>query len=271
MSRSLALLSSDDPPPVLIENAEGRGPGVVVCDHGGRAVPASLHGLGLDSAHFDRHIAWDIGALALARHLARRFDMPLVSAAYSRLVIDPNRGADDPTLIPEVSDEVVIPANRNLSADDAAARLRELFDPYHAAVAAALESRRRLGVAAPALLSAHSFTPVMRGFQRPWEIGVLWDGDPRVAVPLLEALRGRGDVTVGDNQPYSGRGTLGGTVETHALPRGLPNVLLEVRQDLIESADGAARWADVLGAALAPILADPGLYQAEVYPRLPAA
>lgn len=271
MSRSLALLSSDDPPPVLIENAEGRGPGVVVCDHGGRAVPASLHGLGLDSAHFDRHIAWDIGALALARHLARRFDMPLVSAAYSRLVIDPNRGADDPTLIPEISDEVVIPANRNLSADDAAARLRELFDPYHAAVAAALESRRRLGVAAPALLSAHSFTPVMRGFQRPWEIGVLWDGDPRVAVPLLEALRGRGDVTVGDNQPYSGRGTLGGTVETHALPRGLPNVLLEVRQDLIESADGAARWADVLGAALAPILADPGLYQAEVYPRLPAA
>lgn len=271
MPASSALLSPDDPPPVLIENAEGRGPGVVVCDHGGRAVPASLRGLGLEPAHFDRHIAWDIGALALARRLARRFDMPLVSAAYSRLVIDVNRGLDDPTLIPEISDDVVIPANRNLSADDAAARVRALFDPYHAAVAAALESRRGLGVAAPVLLSAHSFTPVMRGFQRPWEIGVLWDGDPRVAVPLLEALRGRGDVTVGDNQPYSGRGTLGGTVETHALPHGLPNALLEVRQDLIESAEGAARWADVLGAALDPTLADPGLYQAEIYPRLPAA
>lgn len=271
MSRSLALLSLDDPPPVLIENAEGRGPGVVVCDHGGRAVPARLHGLGLDSAHFDRHIAWDIGALALARHLARRFDMPLVSAAYSRLVVDVNRGEDDPTLIPEISDDVVIPANRNLPPEHAAARLREIFAPYHAAVAAALESRRGLGVAAPVLLSAHSFTPVMRGFQRPWEIGVLWDGDPRVAVPLLEALRSRGDVTVGDNQPYSGRGTLGGTVETHALPRGLPNVLLEVRQDLIADAAGASRWADALGAALAPILADPGLYQAEIYPRLPAA
>lgn len=270
MSSNFALLSPDDPPPVLIENAAGRGPGVVVCDHGGRAVPARLRGLGLDASHFDRHIAWDIGALALARLLARRFDMPLVWATYSRLVIDPNRDPDDPTLIPEVSDDVVIPANRNLSADAAAARLREIFDPYHAAVAAALESRRGLGVAAPALLSAHSFTPVMRGFQRPWEIGVLWDGDPRVAVPLLEALRARGDVTVGDNQPYSGRGNLGGTVETHALPHGLPNALLEVRQDLIESAEGAAGWADILGAALAPILADPGLYQAEIYPRLPA-
>lgn len=267
---SLRLLSDNDPAPVIVENADGVGPGVVVCDHGGRAVPARLKSLGLEPPHFDRHIAWDIGALALARRLAQRFDMPLVSAVYSRLVIDVNRGTDDPTLIAEVSDDVVIPANRGLSDEAAAVRVREIFEPYHAAVAAAVAGRQDRGVAAPALISVHSFTPEMRGFRRPWEIGVLWDGDPRLAVPLLGALRARGDVTVGDNQPYSGRGNLGGTVEFHALPAGLSNVLLEVRQDLIADDAGAARWADVLGDALAPILADSGLYQSEVYPRLPA-
>jgi predicted N-formylglutamate amidohydrolase len=262
------LLSPDDPAPVLAENSDGGGPAVVVCDHGGRAVPRRLAGLGLEPRHFDRHIAWDIGALEVARRLSRRFDAPLVSQAYSRLVIDANRGTDDATLIAEVSDDVVIPANHNLSAAAAAQRVREIFDPYHAAVAAALDGRRENGVAAPALISVHSFTPVMRGFQRPWEIGVLWDGDPRIAVPLLTALRMRGDVAVGDNQPYSGRGNLGGTVEFHALPAGLPNVLLEVRQDLVADAAGAARWAAILGDALAPILADPDLRRPKVYPRL---
>lgn len=264
------LLTAADPAPVLLENVKACGPAVCVCDHGGRTVPAKLNGLGLDPADFDRHIAWDIGALAVARLLAQRFDMPLASAVYSRLVIDPNRALDDPTLIVSISDDVLIPANADLSAAAAAQRVNEIFSPYHRAVAAALESRRALGVAAPALVSVHSFTPEMRGFARPWHIGVLWDGDPRIAVPLMAALRARGDVTVGDNQPYSGRGTLGGTVEDHALTVGLPNVLIEIRQDLIADDDGAARWAAIVGDALAPILADGELYRAEIHPRFPA-
>lgn len=263
------LLTPDDPPPYLLENAAAGGRAVCVCDHGGRATPARLGLLGLEPAHFDRHIAWDVGALDVARRLAARFDMPLVSATYSRLVIDPNRAPDDPTLIVSVSDDVVIPANQNVGPEETAARLDEIFRPYHQAVAAALESRRALGVTAPALVSVHSFTPVMRGCERPWHVGVLWDGDPRIAVPLTTALRARGDVTVGDNEPYSGRGTLGGTVETHALPVGFANVLIEVRQDLIGDPAGAARWASILGDALSPVLNDPALYRAEIHPRLP--
>lgn len=264
------LLGPDDPAPALCENLNGTGAAVCVCDHGGRATPRRLGRLGLAAEHFDRHIAWDIGALAVARRLAARFDAPLVASVYSRLVIDANRAVDDATLIPVVSDDVAIPGNRALDAADVAQRVTELFDPYHAAVAAALDGRRARGVAAPAVISVHSFTPVMRGFVRPWRVGVLWDGDPRIAVPLLERLRAvLGEDAVGDNQPYSGRGTTGGTIESHALPAGLANVLLEVRQDLIAAAAGAARWADILGDALAPILDDPNLYQPQLYPRLP--
>ncbi|MCW2246995.1 putative N-formylglutamate amidohydrolase [Azospirillum fermentarium] len=260
------LLGPDDPPPVSVLNPGSTVPVVLVCDHAGRAIPASLGRLGLAAADLDRHIAWDIGAAAVTHRLAGRFGAAAVLANYSRLVIDANRALHDPTAIPVISDEVVIPGNRAIDAHEQDRRVAALFTPYHDAIAALIAGHRAAG-RVPALVSVHSFTPVMRGFARPWQVGVLWDYDPRIPVPLMERLRAGGRWCVGDNEPYSGRGTLGGTVETHAIPAGLPNVLIEIRQDLIADDAGAGEWAAVLGDALAPILADPALYTATLYPR----
>lgn len=260
------LLGPGDPPPVTVLNPASAVPVVLVCDHAGRTIPASLGRLGLAAADLDRHIAWDIGAAAVTRILAERFGAAAVLANYSRLVIDANRALHDPTAIPVVSDEVVIPGNRAIDSHEQDRRVAALFTPYHDAIAAIIAGHRAAG-RVPAVVSVHSFTPVMRGFARPWQVGVLWDYDPRIPVPLMERLRACGRWCVGDNEPYSGRGTLGGTVETHAIPAGLPNVLIEIRQDLIADDAGAAEWAAVLGDALAPILADPALYTVQLYPR----
>lgn len=260
------LLGPGDPPPVTVLNAGSTVPVVLVCDHAGRAIPASLGRLGLADGDLDRHIAWDIGAAAVTRRLAARFGAAAVLANYSRLVIDPNRALHDPTAIPVISDEVVIPGNRTIDAHEQDRRVQALFTPYQDAVAGVIAGHRAAG-RVPALVSVHSFTPIMRGFVRPWHVGVLWDHDPRIPVPLMERLRAGGRWCVGDNEPYSGRGTVGGTVETHATPAGLPNVLIEIRQDLIADDAGAEVWAGVLGDALSPILADPALYAVRLCPR----
>ncbi len=260
------LIGPDDPPPATVENADGAAPVVLVCDHASRAIPRAMGNLGLEEEELCRHIAYDIGAAATARRLAALLDAPLVLSGYSRLIIDPNRALDDPTAIPVVSDDVVIPGNRALDAHDAEERVEAFFRPYQEAVAGAVAAKRAAGQV-PALVSIHSFTPVMRGVERPWHVGVLWDSDPRIPVPLLKALRADGRWVVGDNEPYSGRGTPSGTIERHALPAGLPNALIELRQDLIATDEGAAAWADRLARALTPILADEGIHRVQVYPR----
>ncbi|MBL8669642.1 MAG: N-formylglutamate amidohydrolase [Alphaproteobacteria bacterium] len=243
-------------------NPDGNASAVLVCDHGGNEVPADLHGLGLDPTELTRHIGYDIGAADVARCLAAALDAPAVIASFSRLVIDPNRDPDDPTAVPVISDGTIVPGNRGLDAAARAARVARYFRPYHDAVA-----RRVAGVAArgrpPALISVHSFTPVMKGEARPWHVGVLWDEDGRIPLPLLAALRAERDLTVGDNEPYSGRkGQFGYTVPRHADAHGYPNVLLEIRQDLIDTPAGAEAWAALLARHLAPILADPATYRA---------
>jgi predicted N-formylglutamate amidohydrolase len=260
------LIGPGDPPPVTILNPEGRAPVVLVCDHASPAVPKALDRLGLGEEQFGRHIAYDIGAAEVTRRLAERFSAPAVLSGYSRLVIDLNRALEDSTAVPVVSDDVVIPGNRALDAEETRRRVDAFFTPYHDAIAAVIADKRAQGQV-PALLSIHSFTPVMRGVARPWHVGVLWDRDPRIPIPLIGRLRADGRWVVGDNEPYSGRNTLGGTVETHATPAGLPNVLIEVRQDLIATPEGAAEWAGILDDALVPILADPDLYRVELYPR----
>lgn len=260
------LLGPEDPPPFTLVNPDAAGPVLLVCDHACRTVPKALAGLGLPEEQMQRHIAYDIGAAELTRKLADRFAATAVLSGYSRLVIDPNRSLGDPTAIPAVSDDVVIPGNRALDAAEQEQRVEAIFRPYHAAIAAEIARRRASGLV-PAILSIHSFTPVMRGFARPWHVGVLWDHDPRIPVPLMERLRADGRWCVGDNEPYSGRTTSGGTVEDHASPAGLPNVLLEIRQDLIAVPEGVGLWAQVLGDALEPILADPSLYRIEHHPR----
>ena len=262
MDQPPALLSPDDPPPFERLNPEGKGPALLLCDHASRAVPRCLGTLGLDDATLMRHIGWDIGAAEVTRHLSRRFDAPAVLTGYSRLVIACNRAPGEKQSIHEVSDGVRVPGNCNLAPAEAERRRAALFDPYHREVAEASARFRDVG-RVPAVLFIHSCTPVMNGKERPWHIGVLHDRDQRIAGPLMTALAARGDVHVGDNQPYTGRGQAGKTMHTHAHDVGLPHVMVEIRQDLIDTHAGAATWARILGDALAPILADPALYRVE--------
>jgi predicted N-formylglutamate amidohydrolase len=259
-----AFLGPEDPPVFEIVNPDGAAPVLLVCDHASRTVPHSLGRLGLDDALLMRHIGWDIGAAEVTRGLAARFDAPAVLAGYSRLVVDCNRRLEDPSAMPEVSDGVAVPGNRALSAEARHCRIEEIYRPYHEGIAAQLARFAAQG-RTPAVLSIHSFTPVMNGFVRPWHIGILWDADPRIAVPLLANLRAHADLVVGDNEPYSAKQPVGHTVRAHAVPAGLPHVAVEIRQDLIDTASGARHWAELLAAALDPILAAPDLYKAEQF------
>jgi len=264
-AEAVPLLSRAEPPAVETVNDSGRAAFLLVCDHASRRVPQALDNLGLDDALMQRHIAWDIGAAEVARGLARQFDAPLRATGYSRLVIDCNRALDDPSSIPEVSDGIAVPGNRGLGPAEVERRREALFRPYHREVAAALARFRERGQV-PGLVSIHSFTPVFDGIERPWHIGILWDRDPRIAVPLIEAVGRQPGLVVGDNQPYSAREPRGYTVTAHAHSQGYPHVAIEIRQDLIDTHHGAVEWTERLARALGPILADPTIYRLEPQP-----
>ena len=256
---------ADEPAAFELVNSEGKARLLLICDHASRAVPRALATLGLEAWQLERHIGWDIGAAQVARGLSRHFDAPLVLAGYSRLVIDCNRRLGDASSIPETSDGVTVPGNRGLAEADVRRRVAELYEPYHRAIEAMLARMSARGPV-PALVSVHSFTPVFAGFERPWHIGVLWDRDPRIAVPLLAALGRIDGVNVGDNEPYSARVPQGYSVSTHAAAKGYPHVALELRQDLVDTQHGAALWSERLAAALAEILGDAALYRAAHHP-----
>ena len=184
------LLRAGDPLPWASWRSEGSSPALLVCDHASAQIPGALRQLGLTPAALARHIAWDIGAAALTRSLANRLDAPAVLAGYSRLVIDCNRHPDDASSILAVSDGERVPGNEGLNPDARAARRVSCFEPYHAALAAALRSLATREPS-PVLIAVHSFTPALGGSNRPWHVGVLWDRDDRVAAPLLEWLRSR--------------------------------------------------------------------------------
>jgi predicted N-formylglutamate amidohydrolase len=257
-------LAPGEPGPYDIVNPEGDRPVVLICDHATRFIPRALANLGLDEAQLARHIAWDIGIADVTRDLARRLGAPAVLSHFSRLIVDPNRNPDDPTLIPQISDGAVIPGNRGLTAADREARLARFFRPYHDAVDRLIDQRMARGPA-PAIISMHSFTPVMKGVERPWPICALWNRDPRLPLPFMAKLRAQG-ILVGDNEPYSGREEHGHSLHVHAEPRGLASLLIEIRQDVIDTHHGAAEWTERLAAVLSEILTDPGIYQAEPRP-----
>lgn len=247
-----SLLSPDEPPPFELYNPSGSAPAVLLCDHASRFVPRAMANLGLSEAELARHIGWDIGVAEVTRTLADRLDAPAVLSHFSRLIVDPNRAADDPTLVPKLSDGIIVPANRDLSDAACEARLATFYRPYHDAIAQVLDRTARTH-AASAVVSMHSFTPVFKSQARPWQIGILWNRDPRLPAPLIAGLRGMG-LTIGDNEPYSGRDGHGYTLHTHAEPRGLPHALIEIRQDLIDTRQGAADWAARLGRVLEALL-----------------
>ncbi len=233
--------------PYDIEGAARPSRWLVACDHATNTVPGFVNGgsLGISPQDMARHIAYDVGAAGLARALAERLDAPLIASNFSRLVIDPNRGEDDPTLVMKLYDGTVIPANRHLSEEDFARRLNRLYRPYHTALAE-LAARRE----DTAILSVHSFTPQLRGRPpRPWHIGLLYAADDRLARPLLARLRAERDLCVGDNEPYGGH-LPGDTIARHAIARERPNILIELRNDLIATPAQQRAWA----ARLAPML-----------------
>ncbi|MEO0974228.1 MAG: N-formylglutamate amidohydrolase [Pseudomonadota bacterium] len=249
------LLGSTDLPPYQIVNETGAAHALLVCDHAGQAVPASLDRLGLSDEELSRHIAWDIGAAAVTRHLARMLDAPAVLANYSRLVIDPNRFPHDhAAAFPAVSDGTRVPGNEDLTESQRQARARSCFWPYHNAISRHLQSMREQRFL-PAVIAIHSCTPVFQDEFRPWHVGVLWNQDPRLSLPLIDALRQVPGIEVGDNQPYSGRLPNFFTMAHHAESADLPHVALEVRQDLIGDAQGIRTWAEVLYRAFAPLIA----------------
>jgi predicted N-formylglutamate amidohydrolase len=265
MANLSSLLAADEPPALRLIAAQTHTNLVLLCDHASRAVPRALGDLGVARAEWDRHIAWDIGALGVAEILAQRFGCALVHSNYSRLVLDCNRRLDDPGLCPTVSDGTRVPGNEDLDAAARNMRVDALHLPYHAAIRDVLAGIRKCG-AVPIVVSMHSCTPVFKGFVRPWHIGVLWRSDPRLPVPLMTRLRGLGGIEVGDNQPYDARDGHGFTMREHCEQAGYPHALIEIRQDLIDTHSGIAKWADLFGQALAPLLASDELRRIEVYP-----
>ncbi len=251
------LLAAGDPAPVQVTQGDGS-PFLLVCDHAGRQVPAYLGDMGVSAADWDRHIAWDIGAAGVCAALAPALGATCIAQAYSRLVIDCNRTPGHPTSIPPVSDGTVIPANAGLAPASATLRVAEIFAPYHAAIAAELDRRAASG-SASVLVAMHSFTPVFAGVARPWQAGVLHNRSPALSYALARLLEQEGFL-VGDNEPYRLSDESDYTVPLHAERRGLSYVELEVRQDLIASADGqrdwAARLARLLPLALGHVMAD---------------
>lgn len=260
--RTGSLLGPDDPPAVSIVDADAAAPVIVVCDHASNAIPASLDRLGLSERDLATHIAHDIGAARVARQLSRLLDAPAVMSGYSRLVIDCNRRLDHESSIVTHSDGIAIPGNRDLDAKEVSRRTAEIFWPYQRRIGDGITGFAQRGIK-PAIISIHSFTAMFGGVPRPWHVGVLWDRDPRIAVPLIEALRATRRLEVGDNQPYSGRQHFGYSIETHATETGLPNALIEIREDMVDDEAGAGLMADLLARALEPILADPALYRSE--------
>lgn len=228
---------------------------LVLCDHASNHVPEAVNGgsLGLSEADMNRHIAYDLGARATALLVAEALQAPMLASRFSRLVIDPNRGEDDPTLLMKIYDHTIIEGNRHADAAEKQRRIEAYHRPYHAAIDGALAQVTSRGET-PVIISIHSYTPQLKGRpKRPWHIGVLWDEDARIPVPLMEKLRQNPEIMVGDNEPYSGD-LRGDTIYFHATKNHYPHVLVELRNDLITTPEGQAKWAAILAKPLAEII-----------------
>jgi predicted N-formylglutamate amidohydrolase len=239
------LLGTQDVPPVREENAAGRSPFLLTCDHYGRLIPRMLGDLGVPAGELTRHIAWDIGIAGVAEALSDHLDAHLIAQRYSRLVIDCNRPPGVASSIPRISEATIIQGNEGLERDAAEARRQAIFEPYHRRIKEVIDRRLREGMPT-VLVSLHSFTPVYAGVARPWHIGTLYHRDTRLPPLLLKLLRAESDLVVGDNEPYAVSDETDYTIPVHGEARGLMNSGIEIRQDLIADPAGQQQWADRL-------------------------
>ncbi len=227
---------------------------LLVCDHARNALPEAYGDLGLPASEFDRHIAYDIGVEAVVNGLSERLSVPAVLSCFSRLLIDPNRGVNDPTLIMQLSDGAVVPGNRDIDEAERRFRLSHFYLPYHRAIDAEIDAAIAAG-SSPVLISVHSFTPAWKGLVRPWHAGLLWEDDRRCSDLFIQALSADPNLVVGDNEPYAG-GLDGDCMNTHAVKRRLPHTLVEIRQDLISDDQGVSQWIERLAVAIEAMIAN---------------
>jgi len=259
-------IDSSEPPAFEIINPHGSAPVLLICDHASNLIPAGYDDLGLAPDLLHRHIAYDIGAADVTRRLSGLLDCPAIFSGYSRLFVDVNRQADNPGWMPEVSDHIDVPGNRDLDAREIAKRKARYFDPYHAAVEGLIEGFLARDIV-PALYSMHSFTPIMDGVERPWHAGILWNVDERLALPMVAALDAFPGLVVGSNLPYSGADPSGYSIHIHGEERGVPVVALELRQDLVDTHHGAETWAGRVAAGIRQTLVQAGEFVLEPNPE----
>ena len=233
---------------------------MLVADHASPLIPAGMNQLGLADWVLERHVAWDVGVDKLTQFLADKLDAQAVLAGFSRLIVDPNRKPDAAAAFPEISDGIAIPGNLDLDEEQKDLRLQSFFNPYHDKIARRLERFEEQGIV-PALIAVHTCSPVFDRVVRPWHIGVMWDKDSRIPVPLMERFTQMDGICIGDNEPYSGRHPHDFTIDYHAEPAGLPHVGFEVRQDLVRDDEGAKKWAGILADGLSEILSDSKLFR----------
>ncbi|WP_417675635.1 N-formylglutamate amidohydrolase [Roseibium sp.] len=247
--------------PVVVDNPDGAGPFVLVCDHASNRMPPVFGGLGLSDADREAHIAWDPGALGVSQELSRLLDAPLIHSTLSRLLVDCNRDQSAVDLIPEISEQTVIPGNQNLSPDERARRIALAHAPFHTAIDSVLDERHRLG-RPTALVSVHTFTPVYKGVHRDCEIGLISDRDRRLADPALALLKKRSGWQVGDNDPYSPADGVYYTLTRHGENRGLVPLMIEIRNDKVKTPDAEKAWAQLLAGVLTDALKNVSLENA---------
>jgi predicted N-formylglutamate amidohydrolase len=248
-NRNEPLLAADEPPAVQEFQIDGRSDFIIVADHAGARIPRRLANLGLPDSELQRHIAWDIGALCVARRVAQALDAPLLAQNYSRLVIDCNRDPKMPTSIPRISELREIPGNIGLTAGEIIARRVEIFDPYHRRIRELLDARQALGRRV-ILVAQHTMTDVYKGDRRPMHAAVLYNRDRRFAGVVLEMLRRERHLIIADNEPYFVSDATDYTIPHHAEARALLHVEIEIRQDLVNEETGQAEWAARIASVL---------------------
>lgn len=255
----------EDDRPFEILAGDPRSSLVLLADHATNLMPAAYGDLGLPASAFSRHIAYDIGIEPLTRRLAARLGCHAVLSRFSRLLIDPNRGEDDPTLIMKISDGAIVTGNHPISGEEWQRRITRFHRPYHDAIAETIDRAEREAGRAPLVLSLHSFTPFWKGVPRPWHAAVLWDSDGRAPLPLIDRLNAAGDLVIGDNEPYDGA-LKGDTLYRHCMRTGIAHALLEVRQDLIGDEAGVEAWVERLAPIFAALDGDPRLHERQIFP-----